>query len=290
MITIEHLKKCFGSYVVFENVSLSIEQGSIFGLVGINGAGKSTLLRCISGVYAPEEGRILLDDEIVYDNSKVKENIMFVPDEPFASVYTKGTDLESTYSSYYPSFDHGLFNELLNDFQIDKNKRINTFSKGMKRRLYLALAFAVKPKILLLDEAFDGLDPAVRLKVKKILIKAVEEDKMTTIISSHALRELEDICDSYAILDNKHIISSGMLGENVNACFKVQMAFQEVKNKNDFAYLNPISCEIEGRVVTLVIRGKREDYQTLLEKNNPLFIDDLELNFEDFFISNVEDK
>ena len=290
MITIEHLKKCFGSYVVFENVSLSIDQGSIFGLVGINGAGKSTLLRCISGVYASEEGKILLDGEVVYDNSKVKENIMFVPDEPFASVYTKGTDLESTYSSYYPSFDRGLFNELLNDFQIDKNKRISTFSKGMKRRLYLALAFAVKPKILLLDEAFDGLDPAVRLKVKKILIKAVEEDKMTTIISSHALRELEDICDSYAILDNKHIISSGMLGENVNACFKVQMAFQEVKNKNDFAYLNPISCEIAGRVVTLVIRGKREDYQALLEKNNPLFIDDLELNFEDFFISNVEDK
>ena len=205
MLEINNLTKRFDKFVVFDNISLKIADGSIFGLVGINGAGKSTLLRCIAGVYHPEQGEIFFNSQPVYENIAVKKDFFFLPDEPYASVYMTGIKLESIYSSYYHEFDHALYDEILKMFQIDKSKKINTFSKGMKRRLYLALAFACKPKLLMLDEAFDGLDPLARLELKKILIKKVEEENLTVIISSHSLRELEDICDSYALLDDPGI-------------------------------------------------------------------------------------
>ncbi len=290
MLEINNLTKRFDKFVVFDNISLKIADGSIFGLVGINGAGKSTLLRCIAGVYHPEQGEIFFNSQPIYENIAVKKDFFFLPDEPYASVYMTGKKLESIYSSYYHEFDHALYDEILKMFQIDKNKKINTFSKGMKRRLYLALAFACKPKLLMLDEAFDGLDPLARLELKNILIKKVEEDNLTVIISSHSLRELEDICDSYALLDNKNIKSSGFISDEMEACFKVQMAFSEKKNREDFAFVNPLSVEINGRIVTLVIRGKREEYDEKFKLLNPLIIDDLPLNFEDFFISNVQEE
>lgn len=289
MIDVFNAKKQFDDYVVFENVNLKIKDGSIFGLVGINGAGKSTLLRSIAGVYCLDEGTIFLDNQIIYENPKVKGDIMFLPDEPFKDLYVTGNKLKNMYKIFYTNFDDRIFNELMGIFKLSPKKRIVSFSKGMRRRLFLALAFAVKPKVLLLDEAFDGLDPLARLRLKKKMVEYVEEFNLTIIISSHSLRELEDICDSYAILDQKHIISSGVLEDNVSKYCKLQLAFNKEMGKNDFAFLKPLSLDIKKRVVNIVFEGTLEQYFEQINKLNPLFIDELPLNFEDFFISNVKE-
>lgn len=288
MIKIEGAQKSFGKYVVFENLELTIDEGTVFGLVGINGAGKSTLLRSISGIYALDKGRILIDGEEVYENPRAKAKIFFVPDEPYTTLSITGERLKNTYKAYYSSFDEKIFYDVLSMFELSSKKRISTFSKGMKRRLFIALAFAIQPKILLLDEAFDGLDPFARLQLKEKLIDLVEKNKMTVIISSHSLRELEDICDRYAILDNKRFISNGNIGEDLNRYRKYQLAFEREHKKEDFAKFNPLTISISGRVVTMIVPVGKEELEKEIKEMNPILIDDLPLNFEDFFISNVK--
>lgn len=287
MIEIKNAKKSFDDHVVFEDLNLEVQDGIIFGLVGINGAGKSTLLRCISGVYALQEGEIQIDGEPVYENPKAKGKIFFVPDEPYSTLSVTGERLKNTYKTYYPNFDEKAFYDLMNLFDLSSKKRISTFSKGMRRRLFIALAFALRPKILLLDEAFDGLDPLARLQLKEKLQNLVKENQMIVIISSHSLRELEDFCDQYAILDNKRFISSGMVGTGMNNYKKYQIAFETPHPKEDFDFLHPLSIMISGRVITLIVL-EQEDTKERLMNMNPLLLDELPLNFEDFFISNVK--
>lgn len=287
MIEIKSAKKRFGDHVVFENLSIEIQEGTIFGLVGINGSGKSTLLRSISGVYALDEGEILIDGENVYENINAKSKIFFLPDEPYTTLSVTGEKLKSTYQVYYPNFDEKVFYDVLNMFEISPKKRIATFSKGMRRRLFLALAFSIQPKILLLDEAFDGLDPLARLKLKEKLVEIVENNHMIVIISSHSLRELEDICDQYAILDNKNFISYGNLGNNLSKYKKYQIAFNTAHSKEEFDHFHPLSITISGRIITMII-FEEENTRDEIEKMNPILLDELPLNFEDFFISNVK--
>lgn len=287
MIEVCSLSKSFTDKKVLENVNLVIGEGKVFGVVGINGSGKSTFLRLICGIYKPDSGNVHIDGESVYENEKAKSKIFFLPDEPFYSINTTPLSLKSFYKEFY-NLNEDLYLSYLNEFKIPLKKSMNNFSKGMKRQVFISLALAIKPKYLLLDEAFDGLDPLARITFKKAISKVILEEKTTVIISSHSLRELEDICDDYAILDNKHIISSNNIGEGSKKLYKYQVAFlNEFKEEFEFDY---IKCIKIGRVVHFTTKDELKDFRLKIEKYNPLFIDQIAIDFEESFIAEVESR
>lgn len=289
MIEVKNVCKNFGDKSVLDNVSFKIEDGKIFGLVGINGAGKSTLLRIMSGVYKAEQGEVLYDGQNVYNNPNVKKDIFFLSDNPY---YPKNWTVDKFLSFYNTYYDVNMatFNKLLKEFNLPLNKTINNFSKGMKRQLFIALTIAISPKYLLLDEAFDGLDPLARLIFKRALFEALDNKRMTVIISSHSLRELEDLCDLYGILDNRKIMYSGDLGEDKANINTYQIVFNNGKSKEDFKNFNVIHFSRTGRVLKLVIKGNKNDVMNELNKMKPLLLEIIPLNFEDLFIYQVNKK
>lgn len=289
MIKITNLSKNFGTKSVLNNLSLEIKEGSIFGLVGINGAGKSTFLRLLSGVYKADNGTIMYNDEEVYENEKVKKQIFFLADDPYYTVNTKGIDLFHLYETFYDA-DEEVFMKYMDLFRLNPHKAINNFSKGMRRQLFIALAISVKPRYLLLDEAFDGLDPLARLAFKRAIIDLNAESKCTVIISSHSLRELEDICDTFGILDKGYIISSGEINEEIEKLHKYQIAFNKEMEENDFSDLDLLSFTKSGRIVKIVVKGESEEIMKKLTDMKPLLIDEIEITFEEFFIYEVESR
>lgn len=289
MIKITNLSKNFGTKSVLKNLSLEIKEGSIFGLVGINGAGKSTFLRLLSGVYKADNGTIMYNDEEVYENEKVKKQIFFLADDPYYTVNTKGIDLFHLYETFYDA-DEEVFMKYMDLFRLNPHKAINNFSKGMRRQLFIALAISVKPRYLLLDEAFDGLDPLARLAFKRAIIDLNAESKCTVIISSHSLRELEDICDTFGILDKGYIISSGEINEEIEKIHKYQIAFNKEMEENDFSDLDLLSFTKSGRIVKIVVKGESEEIMKKLTDMKPLLIDEIEITFEEFFIYEVESR
>lgn len=287
MINIMNLVKTFNDKKVLDNLNIQIEDGSVFGLIGINGAGKSTLLRLISGVYSQDVGVIEVDKECVFENEKVKKGIIYVSDDPYFPISSTIKSLKIFYSSFY-NLDESLYQKYLNMFNLKENALISSFSKGMKRQVSLLFAMAICPKYLLLDECFDGLDPLVRLNFKKALTELIQDKKITVIISSHNLKELEDICDSFGILENGKINTYGDLIDSKTNINKYQLAYNIEKTKDDFKDFNLMSIEISGRVVSLVIKGNKEEIMAKLEKSEPLFIDVLPVNFEELFIYEME--
>ncbi len=288
MIEIRNLSKSFKDKEVLKNLNLTINDGEVFGLVGINGAGKSTLLRVISGIYEPDNGYVLVDDEIAYENESVKKHFFFLPDEPYYGTNTTPRSLINIYKAFYPVDDRKYF-DYLDYFKLPVDKKMNNFSKGMKRQVFISLALAIKPKYLLLDEAFDGLDPLARLACKRAIIELVEDKKTTVIISSHSLRELEDICDSYGLLDNKVISSSGDIVEATTSVHKYQVAFDVVPNIDELN-LDIKSYSINGRIVTLFTKDDYETFSNKINVYNPLLIDEIQIDFEELFILEVESR
>ena len=289
MLLIENISKSFGEKDVLNNVCFKVEDGSIFGLVGVNGAGKSTLLRVISGVYRPEQGEVLLNGQNTYNDPSARKDILYVSDDPY---YPYGSTIE-TMKTYYETFydlDEEAYRRYLQMFHLDPKISISNFSKGMKRQTSLLFALAVHPKLLLLDEAFDGLDPLIRLSFKKALAELIEETGISVIISSHSLKELEDICDSFGILEDTRMSTYGDLLESKENINKYQLAFTEEYGKEDFASLDVVRFEKQGRVYQLVIRGNEEDVRAELQKKDPLLIDVLPVNFEELFIYEVESR
>lgn len=288
MIGIRNLSKSFSDKKVLKDVNVTIEEGKVFGLVGINGSGKSTLLRLISGVYKADSGSIIIDGEEVFENEKIKQKIFFLPDEPYYGANTTPLSLISLYKSYY-NFNESEYLDYLNNFQIPLKKSMKNFSKGMKRQVFIALALTIKPKYLLLDEAFDGLDPLARLAFRRALVALVEDAKITVIISSHSLRELEDVCDSYGLLDHMQISSSGDIHDAIESKHKYQVAFDRVPKKDDFD-IDFKSYYQDQRIIKVVVN---EDYDTFFEKMkkyNPLIIDEIAIDFEELFIIEVESR
>ncbi len=289
MIEIKNICKSFGNIKAIDNLSLTINDGDIIGLVGINGAGKSTLLRCISGVYQVDSGDILCDNENMYDNPHVKKNIFFLPDNPYYPNNSNVKTIIEFYKSFY-DLNENKYYEIINKFKLDYNRSIDNYSKGMKRQLFIALALAIAPKYLLLDEAFDGLDPLARLIFRREINNLIIEKGITVIISSHSLRELEDICDKYALLDGGCIQNSGNIIENKMVYHKYQLAFSEDVNEEQFKNFNIVSFHKIGRVVTIVIKGEEDNYKESLMELKPLLIDEVKINFEEMFIIEVERK
>lgn len=283
MLEIINVTKSFDDKKVLDSINLEIKKGSIFGLVGVNGAGKSTLLRCISGIYKANEGCVKFDGINTFENEEIRKSIFFANDDPYYPVASNIKALKQFYSSYYP-LDEQMYQDVLKMFNLDEKKPINSFSKGMKRQTLLLFALAVKPKLLLLDEAFDGLDPIVRHNLKKALYNFIEDNDATVIISSHNLKELEDICDSYGILENGKISTYGDLLESKQNINKYQLAFNSPIDEEVFKQFNVLHMNKEGSVYSLVIKGDREEVVNKLQELNPVILDTLSVNFEELFI------
>ena len=289
MLEIKNIYKSFKDYEVLSNCNLTIDAGSIFGLVGINGAGKSTLLRTIAGIYESDSGEVLFDGENTSTNVNIRKDILLIADDPYFEKTTTIEDMKVFYKSFY-EFDEIIFAKYLAMFGLDPNKRLSEFSKGMKRQAFLLIALAIRPKLLLLDEAFDGLDPLVRLNFKKALTELIEDRNITVIISSHNLKELEDICDSFGILENAFIKTSGDLVASKDLVNKYQVVYADDKEASDFEGLDVLHFSKLGRVITLVIRGEESKVLEELNRDNPIILDVLAVNFEELFIYEVESR
>ena len=287
MLKIENLSKSFAHHEVLNGVDLEIQSGSIFGLVGVNGAGKSTLLRLIAGVYEADRGRVLLDREDTFQNPESRRQLAFVSDEFFYPPGSTIRSIQALYESMY-AFDTALFQQYCREFELDEKKPIAGFSKGMKRRTAVLLALCSHPKLLLLDEAYDGLEPLARLKFKRILAERIETEQITVIIASHSLRELEDICDSFGILQNGTIRLYGDLMEEKGKIHRYQAAFEEAHDREDFSGLDILRFQREGRIVQMVVRGEEAEVMKRLEEYHPVLTDILPVTFEELFLYELE--
>lgn len=288
MIQLKQVSKSFDNTLVLDQVDWFVKKGSVFGLVGPNGAGKSTILRLISGVITPELGAVTLDDQNVYDNPRVKQRILFLSDDPFYLHQATIEEMKEFYKIFYSSFDESMYQRLINNFPVPSKKKINDFSKGMKRQVGLILALSVNPDVLLLDESFDGLDPVMRLTLKRFIAQEMLSREMTVIISSHNLRELEDICDQIALIDNKQVVMSGQVDSIKDEFHKFQVGFKEVLDIAGLNGLDIIHQEQVGNVFTLVIKGSLDTIKAQLESLNPALYTELPLNLEEIFVYEME--
>ena len=285
MIEIKGLGKSYGPKKVLEKVNLSVPDASVFGLVGINGAGKTTLLRMMADVLRPDEGTVEYDGENIAGNAKKRKELFFLPDDPYYSAGTTVEKLVELYKSFY-SFDDELFARYEKLFSLERRTPVRNFSKGMKRQAFAALALACRPKYLLLDEAFDGLDPLARLELKRGIISL---EGTTAIISSHSLRELEDICSGFALLDGGVVADAGDISETLGKIRKFQVAFDHEVRREDIPF-ECLTFEAEGRVARFVIRGDRDVVVRALEGLDPIFIEEIRVDFEELFLCEVKNR
>lgn len=284
MINVKDLSHSLGGKEILKNINLTVADGTIMGLVGINGAGKSTLLRLLSGVYIADKGEIDYDGVSPTDEN-MRKDLFFLPDDPYYTLNTTAKSLADMMNNFYSDFDKTAYFVLLDKYKLDPKKPIRNFSKGMRRQVYIALALAIRPKYLLLDEAFDGLDPLSRKRFKDELIKLVDEKGTTVIISSHSLRELEDFCDTYTLIDGKMVAASGDIEEKVSKYCKFQLAFLTKVPDGIFDGLPVSSISRSERFVRIVLEGDSKEMEEKLMALSPAVIEELPMNFEELFIN-----
>ena len=289
MIEIKNLSKSFdGKNYVLENLNCKIKDNAIYGLVGANGAGKSTLLRLINSIYIPNNGNILIDNEEAYDNEALKQKMVFVPDDLYFYPSYSLMDMAEFYKAMYRDFDMNYVINTANTLKLNPNAKISSFSKGMKRQCALICALATNAKYIFLDETFDGLDHVVRKYFKKLLSDAMSKKDTTIIMTSHNLRELEDICDNLGLLYKGNILFESDIDTLKTNMFKVQISLKDDFDKKTFKKLKILSYKKIGSVATLIIDEEGKDSRKYLESLNPIILDYLPLTLEEVFIYQME--
>ena len=288
MIMARKLTKRFGEVEALVNLSCSIPQGCIYGLVGANGAGKSTFLRLCSGIYRPDEGQVSINGGEVFDNPAVKGLCVFIPDELYFLPQSNMLRMADLYSSMYPHFSKERFSELCAQFRLDKTRPLNTFSKGMRRQAATILALSAMTDYIFFDETFDGLDPVMRNLVKNTLYQDVMDRGCTAVISSHSLRELEDTCDQLALLYKGGIVFESDVQNLKTSLFKVQVAFGDEYDRSRFSTLDLLSFNKQGSVSNLIIRGDRTASRDAIAAMDPLLLEILPLTLEEVFLYEME--
>ena len=289
MIKTNKLEKSFGPVKALDHLTLSISEEQVFGLIGTNGAGKSTLVRILAGVFRPDRGSAEVDGQSVFDNAALKQELFFIPDDPYFFPNSCANDLRSYYSSIYPKFDSSRFDRLLSDFGLDRKRSISGYSKGMKKQLSVIAGLSAGTKYLLCDETFDGLDPVMRQAVKSLFAGDIAERSLTPVIASHNLRELEDICEHVGLLHKGGLLLSEDLEEMKLGIQKVQCVFENEEEGNlAMAGLSVLSSETRGRLKTFVIRGSREEILSRFSGMRTVFFELLPLTLEEIFISETE--
>ena len=289
MIELNNIDKHFRDIHAADHITASIKEGMIFGLVGSNGAGKSTLLRMISGIIRPDGGEVLVDGEPVFENPAAKAQVCFLSDSPY---YFPNADIRlmrDYFMLLYPTFDKKMFDSLVKQFNLNEKRKINSFSKGMKKQVSILLGLCARTKYLLCDETFDGLDPVVRQAVKSLLASEIMNRDFTPVISSHNLRELEDICDVVGLLhEGKLLLTEDLDQIKCNIC-KLQCVIPDTHKEQELIRsLHILKMERSGSVLTLTVRGERGQVLGLAQEQEPLFAEALPLTLEEIFISETE--
>ena len=282
MIEVNGLSKRFDEVQALNHLSMTVPDGAVYGLVGPNGAGKSTLIRHLVGIYRQDSGDIRVDGEPVFENAAVKERIAYIPDEiPYWSQSTI-EDLKRFYASVYPDFDHAYYQKLASQFGLDGRQMLRRLSKGQQKLASFQMALAERPDYVILDEPVDGLDPVNRRKIWGLLMTDVAERGTTVLVSSHNLRELEDVCDHVGIMNHGEMLLERTLSELQENIVKIQLVLPEEKQLPgdlQIQYKNTV-----GRLQQLILRGKQEEITAKLAECEPIFLDVLPLTLEEIFI------
>ncbi len=285
MINAAGVTKTFGNFRALDNLSLHVKKGSVYGLVGPNGAGKTTIIKTIMGVYRADEGEIRINNEITYENEKIKEKIICISDDLF--FYPSYSIMETAvlYAGIYPEWSWEMFDKMREIFKIDTKKKVRRLSKGMQKQVAFWLGLSCQPKIMILDEPVDGLDPVMRRNVWKLMLQAVAEKEMTVLVSSHNLRELEDVCDYVGILHEGKVVIEKSLDDIRGNIHKLQIAF------SDRSFPDALDTKLEildrtgfGSVNMLIVKGDAEAILKTVEEYSPVVCDILPLTLEEVFI------
>ena len=278
MLDLSNITKTFGSFKALDDLCMHVPKGAVYGLVGPNGAGKSTAIRCALGVYRPDSGTVTLEGEPVWENPEAKVRICSIPDDIFYFPSATMEDMRKFYRGIYPNFDDTLFDRLYEVFQLPKNGQIRRFSKGMQKQAAFHLSICTRPDMLILDEPVDGLDPVMRRQVWSLILAEVAQRETTVLISSHNLRELEDICDHVGIMDHGKMLLQRSLADMQGSTVKLQI-------------VGPVPQELEllhesssGRLQTLIVRGSAQEVTEKVAATHPAYFDVLPLSLEEIFI------
>ena len=278
MLKLRNITKTFGSFHALDNLSMTVPKGSVYGLVGPNGAGKSTAIRCIVGVYRPDSGEITMDGGCIYENPALKSRIGYIPDDIFYFPAATLEEMRGFYKGIYSDFDDVLFERLYEIFNLPKKSPIRRFSKGMQKQAAFQLVLCCRPDVLILDEPVDGLDPVMRRQVMSLILADVAERGTTVLISSHNLRELEDICDHVGIMDHGKMILQKSLADMQGLTHKVQLVGNIPEG------LEVLHETASGRLKTVIVRGTAEEIEAKVSASQPAYFDVLPLSLEEIFI------
>lgn len=288
MIEAVNLTKRFDDILAVDHINATIKEGSVFGLIGTNGAGKSTFLRMVAGVLKPDEGTITIDGMRVFENEEAKQRFFYISDDQHFFSNATPADMMKYYKIVYPRFNEERFHSLMKSFDLSEKRKINTFSKGMKKQLSVICGICAETEYLFCDETFDGLDPVMRQAVKSIFANDMEERNLTPIIASHNLRELEDICDHVGLLHKGGILLSRDLDEMKMNIHKVQCVLQPGMEPEHLVGLELLKTERRGKLLTLTVRGDLSKVEYIMQNAEPVFYETIPLSLEEIFISETE--
>ena len=289
MIKISNIVKTFDDFTAIDDLSLEVGNSSVYGLVGYNGAGKTTLLKIIAGIYTADSGSVTLDGTDVAKNPHIKQKMFYVPDELYFGLGATMKSMAKYYKSYYPDFCMDTFSKLSELFGLDTSKKISGFSKGMQRQAELVLGLSTMPKVVLLDESFDGLDPAKRNLTKKLLLDYMAEKECAIIISSHNLHELADMCDHIALINGQKIAINCAVDDMSGSRCKFRLVFADEKSENDFSGMNIKNYKKDGKIISFTVSSNVEDAEKTIKEMKPVLIEKFPLSLEEIFLEEMED-
>ena len=278
MLELKNVTKTFSSFRALDDLNMMVPQGAVYGLVGPNGAGKSTAIRHMTGIYRPDRGSVLLNGKPIYENVAAKSTIGYIPDDVFYFPSATMEEMKQFYKGIYPSFDEELYQRLFDAFALPKKTPIRRYSKGMQKQAAFHLTLCTHPEVLILDEPVDGLDPVMRRQVMSLILTDVAEHGTTVLISSHNLRELEDVCDHVGIMDHGKMLLEKSLADMQGVTHKLQIV-GEAPNGLDVLHESS-----SGRLKTLIVRGKLSEIQMKVAAAKPVYFDILPLSLEEIFI------
>lgn len=282
MIEVRNVIKEFDGFRALDDMSMTVPTGAVYGLVGPNGAGKSTIIRHLTGIYRQDAGEITIDGAHVFENPEVKSRIAYIPDDIFYYANASIREMMDFYRSIYPHFDAERFKKLADVFGLDPKRQMRRLSKGMQKQAAFWIAVSLRPEILILDEPVDGLDPVMRRRIWSIIMADVAENGTTVLVSSHNLRELEDVCDSVGIMNKGKIMIERSLNELQENIVKIQLALPDGESLPEG--LDILHKSNTGRLQSLIMHGTQEDLTEKLQSAHPLFIDAVPLTLEEIFI------
>lgn len=278
MLEAKNITKSFGSFRALDGLSMYVPEGAVYGLVGPNGAGKSTLIRHLTGIYRPDSGTVLMEGQRIYENPSIKARIGYIPDDIFYFPSATLEDMRRFYRGIYPGFDDALFARLYEAFALPPKSPIRKFSKGMQKQAAFHLALSTRADVLILDEPVDGLDPVMRRQVWSLILSDVAERGATVLVSSHNLRELEDICDHVGILDHGKMLLEKSLADMQGGTVKLQMVGSAPEG------LEVLHESVSGRLHTYIVRGTQDQVQEAMGRTACSYFDILPLSLEEIFI------